>query len=125
MKRIGLHVISAVAAAPLFCAGPGLIPPANAQTIGSSYTSTAPWDCRVISAGNGVLVVSVSEDHAPGGRTTVDLSMASSKVSASVPFGSRRRMSVRRPSSSNMVKPWTKDQARAMAAACSSDSASS
>src|SRR6202165_1710860 len=32
----------------------GLIPPANAQTIGSSYTSTAPKDCRVTSAGNGV-----------------------------------------------------------------------
>jgi hypothetical protein len=54
MKRIGLHVISGVAAAQLFWASPGLIPPANAQTIGSSYTSTAPKDCRVTSAGNGV-----------------------------------------------------------------------
>ena len=52
-----------------------LISPANAQTIGSSYTSTAPKDCRVRSAGNGVddstirvcpgkagLVVVISED---------------------------------------------------------------
>jgi hypothetical protein len=31
-----------------------LIPPASAQTFGSSYTSTAPRDCRVKSAGNGV-----------------------------------------------------------------------
>src|SRR6202048_1121388 len=54
MMRLGMHVISGVAATPLFCAIPGLIPPANAQTIGSSYTSTAPKDCRVSSAGNGV-----------------------------------------------------------------------
>ena len=53
----------------------GLISPANAQTFSSSYTSTAPRDCRVTSAGNGVddstirvcpgkagLVVVISED---------------------------------------------------------------
>jgi hypothetical protein len=53
----------------------GPILPATAQTIGSSYTSTAPGDCRVRSAGNGVddsttrvcpgkagMVVLVSED---------------------------------------------------------------
>src|SRR5882757_7755255 len=75
MMRLGIHVISGVAAATLFCAIPGLIPPANAQTISSTYTSTAPKDCRVTSAGNGVddstvrvcpgkagLVVLVSED---------------------------------------------------------------
>jgi hypothetical protein len=73
--RLGIHVISGVAAATLFCAFPGLIAPANAQTISSTYTSTAPKDCRVTSAGNGVddstirlcpgeagLVVLVSED---------------------------------------------------------------
>jgi hypothetical protein len=38
----------------LLCAGFGSIPPANAQTSGSSYSSTAPRDCRVVSAGNGV-----------------------------------------------------------------------
>ena len=55
------------------CFGP--IPAANAQTFSSSYTSTAPGDCRVTSAGNGVddstirvcpgkarLVVVISED---------------------------------------------------------------
>src|SRR5689334_8990645 len=40
--------------AMLFWAGIGLFCPANAQTIGSSYTSTAPKDCRVFGAGNGV-----------------------------------------------------------------------
>ena len=61
--------------AALFAACFGLISPANAQTFSSSYTSTAPKDCRVTSAGNGVddstiricpgkagLVVVISED---------------------------------------------------------------
>jgi hypothetical protein len=38
----------------LTAAMPGLIASANAQTISSVYTSTAPKDCRVRSAGNGV-----------------------------------------------------------------------
>jgi hypothetical protein len=72
---MGRLVTSGIAVAALFCASFGLISPANAQTIGSSYTSTAPKDCRVTSAGNGVdgstirvcpgkagLVVLVSED---------------------------------------------------------------
>jgi hypothetical protein len=59
----------------LFCVCFGLISAANAQTFGSSYTSTTPKDCRVKSAGNGVddstirvcpgkarLVVVISED---------------------------------------------------------------
>ena len=59
----------------LFCAGCGPISRAEAQTMGSTYTSTAPGDCRVSSAGNGVddstirvcpgkagLVVLISED---------------------------------------------------------------
>lgn len=59
----------------LVCAGFGAISNADAQTFGSSYTSTAPKDCRVSTAGNGVddstirvcpgkagLVVLVSED---------------------------------------------------------------
>src|SRR6267378_469744 len=52
--RLSMHIIAAVAAASLFCTSPGLIAPANAQTIGSTYTSTAPKDCRVTSAGNGI-----------------------------------------------------------------------
>jgi hypothetical protein len=34
--------------AALLSAAAGLLSPANAQTIGSSYTSTAPRDCRMI-----------------------------------------------------------------------------
>jgi hypothetical protein len=61
MKRVppprmarGMQVTLGIAAATLFCAGSGPISPANAQTIGSTYTSTAPKDCHLSSAGNGV-----------------------------------------------------------------------
>ena len=69
MKRVPFPRLAALLAAGC------LISTANAQTIGSSYTSTAPKDCRVKSAGNGVddstiricpgkagLVVVISED---------------------------------------------------------------
>lgn len=70
-----MRVTLAIGAAVLLAASSGLVSQANAQAIGSSYTSTAPRDCRVSSAGNGVddstirvcpgkagLVVLVSED---------------------------------------------------------------
>ncbi len=50
--------------------------------------------------------------------------MASNNWSIVVPLGSRRKMSDMRSSSSSMVKPCTIDQARTIAPACSSDSAS-
>src|SRR5260370_21699409 len=69
------HVTLGIALAALICPDAGLISNANAQTIGSGYTSTAPRDCHVSSAGNGVddstirtcpgkagLVVLISED---------------------------------------------------------------
>jgi hypothetical protein len=82
MKRIprrslarGLQFTPGMAVATLLAAGVSLIAPASAQTFGSFYTSTAPKDCRVSSAGNEVddstirvcpgkagLVVLVSED---------------------------------------------------------------
>ena len=43
-----------MASAALLCAVSRPFSAANAQTIGSSYTSTAPKDCHVSSAGNGV-----------------------------------------------------------------------
>jgi hypothetical protein len=43
-----------LAVSALFGACFGLISQANAQTFSSSYTSSAPRDCRVTSAGNGV-----------------------------------------------------------------------
>jgi hypothetical protein len=44
----GMQITSQIALASLICAGSGLISPANAQTLSSSYTSTASKDCRII-----------------------------------------------------------------------------
>jgi hypothetical protein len=54
MTRVPQRYLSFGIAMALFCAGFGLISNADAQTFGSSYTSTAPKDCRVSTAGNGV-----------------------------------------------------------------------
>lgn len=75
MKRAPCSQPVGLAIAALFGAAFGLISPASAQTFGSSYTSTAPKDCRVTSAGTEVddstiricpgkagLVVLISED---------------------------------------------------------------
>jgi hypothetical protein len=96
-----MQVTLRIAAAALFCGSFGLISAANAQTIGSSYTSTAPKDCHVSSAGNGVddstirvcpgkagLVVLVSEDDL---RETVSVgrnrAAAASEPAARAGFG--------------------------------------
>ncbi|WP_291688071.1 hypothetical protein [Bradyrhizobium sp.] len=97
MKRISLrrlakrrHLASGIVLALSICASFCPISKGSAQTIGSFYTSTAPKDCRVKSAGNGVddstiricpgkagFVVVVSEDDL---RETV--SIGSSRAAA-------------------------------------------
>ena len=75
MKCVPGLDLAGMAIAVLFGTTPGLICQANAQTFSSSYTSTAPKDCRVVSAQTGVddstirtcpgkagLVVVISED---------------------------------------------------------------
>jgi len=75
MKRVPHRQLIVPAAAALFAAAFGLISPANAQTFSSSYTSTAPKDCRPVGKpskldgsttqvcpGKSGLVVLISED---------------------------------------------------------------
>ena len=73
MKRVPHRLLIVPAAAALFAAAFGPISPANAQTFSSSYTSTAPKDCRTIGKpengsttqvcpGKSGLVVVISED---------------------------------------------------------------
>lgn len=75
MRYIPSTVTIAVTTLTLVAASAALILQSSAETTGSSYTSTAPKDCRVRSAGNGVddstvrvcpgkngLIVLVSED---------------------------------------------------------------
>jgi hypothetical protein len=97
----GMHVFAGIAMAALFAGSPGLISAASAQTFGSSYTSTAPKDCRVTSGNTGVddstirvcpgkagLVVLISEDDL---RETVSIGRnrvaASREPAAQVWFG--------------------------------------
>jgi hypothetical protein len=58
MKRVPYlsiaKVMPGMAIATLLSASLGLMAPAAAQTFSSSYTSTAPKDCRMTGAGNGV-----------------------------------------------------------------------
>src|SRR5215208_3694225 len=74
MKRVPNRQPVVPAATALFVAAFGLISPANAQTFSSSYTSTAPKDCRTVGKpgdngsttqvcpGKSGLVVLISED---------------------------------------------------------------
>jgi len=73
MKRVPHRLLIVPAAAALFAAAFGPISPANAQTFSSSYTSTAPKDCRAVGKpengsttqvcpGKSGLVVVISED---------------------------------------------------------------
>jgi hypothetical protein len=95
------HLSSGIALTLSICAGFGPIPRASAQTIGSIYTSTAPENCRVSGARNGVddsttrfcpgkagLGVLVNEDDL---RETVSVgrtrAMAASEPAAQAWFG--------------------------------------
>jgi hypothetical protein len=75
MKRVPRRQLVVPATVALFAGALGLISPANAQTFSSSYTSTAPKDCRTIGKprdldggttqvcpGKSGLVVLISED---------------------------------------------------------------
>jgi hypothetical protein len=101
MRVPPLSIIALVTPATLFCAASGLISPANAQTVGSTYSSTAPKDCRISNAGDGVdgstirvcpgkagLVVLISEDDL---RETVSVgrnrAAAASEPAAEASFG--------------------------------------
>ena len=73
MKRIPRRQLIMPSATALLAAAFGVISPANAQTFSSSYTSTAPKDCRTVGKpengsttqvcpGKSGLVVVISED---------------------------------------------------------------
>jgi hypothetical protein len=54
MRYIPSTVTIVVTTLTLFATSAAMVLQSSAETIGSSYTSTAPKDCRVKSAGNGV-----------------------------------------------------------------------
>src|SRR5690349_8349857 len=101
MRTIPSTVKILVTTLTLVATSAALVLQSNAETIGSSYTSTAPKDCRVKSAGNGVddstirdcpgkngLIVLISEDDL---RETVSVGRnqtgASKEPAAQTRFG--------------------------------------
>jgi hypothetical protein len=101
MKYVPCLQLTGIAVAMLFSVGFDPISPANAQTFSSSYTSSAPKDCRVTSARNEVddstirtcpgkagLVILISEDDL---RETVSVARnraaAAKEPAAGVWFG--------------------------------------
>jgi hypothetical protein len=123
-----MRVTLAMTAAAPFCAGFGVISTANAQTIGSSYTSTAPKDCRVSGAGNGVddsatrvcpgkagFVVLVSEDDL---RETVSVGRNRAAAAREPAAGRGSVRSARPPRRSNGAR-WTASRLRSFSAGTS------
>ena len=113
MKRVpppriarGMHVTLGIAAATLFCAGSGLISPANAQTIGSTYTSTAPKDCHVSSAGNGV---DDSTIRVCPGKAGLEVLVSENDLRETVSVGRSRATAAREPAAQIWFGPfnWT------------------
>jgi len=91
------------AAAALFAAASGLISPASAQTFSSSYTSTAPKDCRTI-----------GKPRAPDGGTTqvcpgksgLAVLISEDDLRQTISVGSNRAAAAREPAAETWFAPF-------------------
>jgi hypothetical protein len=104
MRRApALPVTFGVAVAALLC---GFFGPANAQTIGSSLTSTAPKHCRVRSAGNGVDDSTIRVCPGKGGLVVV---VSEDDLRETVSVGRSRAAADREPAAQTRFGPfnWT------------------
>jgi hypothetical protein len=97
------HAALGIAAAAMFCAESGLIIPANAQTFGSSYTSTAPRDCRVTSAGNGV---DDSTTRLCPGKAGLQVLVSEDDLRETVSVGRDRAAAAREPAAQAWFGPF-------------------
>jgi hypothetical protein len=91
------------ALAALFGACIGLISPANAQTFTSSYTSTAPGDCRVTSAGNGVDDSTIRVCPGKAGLVVV---ISEDDLREAVSVGRRRAAAAKEPAAQSWFGPF-------------------
>ena len=98
------------AAAMLFVSCLGLISPANAQTIGSSYTSTAPKDCRVI--GKPERASTAARSRVCPGKAGLVVLISEDDLRETVSVGRNRRPRPRsrrrRPGSARSIRPRTR-----------------
>ena len=87
----------------LFYACCGLIPAASAQTFSSSYSSTAPRDCRVTSAGNGVDDSTIRVCPGKAGLVVV---IREDDLRETVSIGRNRAAATREPAAQNWFGPF-------------------
>lgn len=93
----------AATALALLAASAATISRSNAETIGSSYTSTAPKDCRVQSAGNGVDDSTVRT--CPGKNGLIVL-IAEDDLRETVSVGRNRLAASREPAAGTWFGPF-------------------
>ena len=107
MKRLPYlsiaKVMPGMAAAALLSASLGLIAPANAQTFSSFYTSTAPKDCRVSGAGNGV---DDSTIRLCPGKAGLKVLVSEDDLRETVSVGRSRAAAAREPAAQNWFGPF-------------------
>ena len=99
----GKQLTLGIAVAVLFCTSPGLISLANAQTFGSSYTSTAPKDCRVSSVGNGI---DDSTIRVCPGKAGLKVLVSEGDLRETVSVGRNRAAAAREPAAQGWFGPF-------------------
>lgn len=103
MKRIPGRYLAGIALAVLLGTTPGLICQANAQTFSSSYTSTAPKDCRVVSAQTGVDDSTIRTCPGKAGLVVV---ISEDDLRETVSVGRNRAAAAKEPAAQNWFGPF-------------------
>jgi hypothetical protein len=101
----GMQVTLGMTVAALFCSGSGLISPAKAQTFGSTYTSTAPKDCRVSSPGTGTGVDDSTIRVCPG-KGGLKVLISEDDLRETVSVGRNRATAAREPAAQAWFGPF-------------------
>jgi hypothetical protein len=103
MKRVPCLQLAGMAIAALFGTAMNPITPAGAQTFSSSYTSTAPKDCRVTSAGTGV---DASTIRACPGKAGLLVLISEDDLRETVSVGGNRAAAAREPAAGIWFGPF-------------------
>ncbi len=103
MRYIPSTVSIVVAALTLFATSAAMVLQSSAETVGSSYTSTAPRDCRVKSAGNGV---DDSTIRVCPGKNGLIVLIAEDDLRETVSVGRNRLGASREPAAQTWFSPF-------------------
>ena len=103
MRYIPSTVSIVVTTLTLFATSAAMVLQSSAETIGSSYTSTAPKDCRVKSAGNGV---DDSTIRVCPGKNGLVVLIAEDDLRETVSVGRNRLGASREPAAQTWFEPF-------------------